>query len=60
MRSFDGVGHEYVIRTWQQERLMVELPAMVASYFVSRDFASLRVDDCLSVRFLWLVPDHRA
>src|SRR4051812_1933537 len=32
LRRFEGVGHEYVIRTWQQERLMVELLAMVASY----------------------------
>jgi hypothetical protein len=92
LRSFGGVGHEFVIRTWAQERLMVELLAMVASYstredhgglhdghtvpigypwvegaeadhlylnrpyFVSRDFASLRVDDSFSVQFLWLVP----
>jgi hypothetical protein len=92
LRSFDGVGHEYVIRTWQHERLMVELLAMVASYstredhdglhdghsvpigrpwvegaeadhlyinkpyFVSRDFATLRIDDSFSVHFLWLVP----
>jgi hypothetical protein len=92
LRRFDGVGHEYVIRTRQQERLMVELLAMVASYstrddhdglhdghtvpiggpwvegaeadhlylnkpyFVSSDFAGLRIDDGFSVQFLWLVP----
>ena len=92
LRSFGGVGHEFVIRTLQQERLMVELLAMVASYstradhgglhdghtvpighpwveggeadhlylnkpyFVSRDFAMLRIDDSLRVQFLWLVP----
>jgi hypothetical protein len=88
LRRFDGVGHEYVIRTWQQDRLMVELLSMVAAYstredhdghtvpiggpwvegaeadhlyfnkpyFVSRDFAGLRIDDAFSLRFLWLVP----
>jgi hypothetical protein len=41
LRRFDGVGHEYVIRTRQQERLMVELLAMVASYSTRDDHDGL-------------------
>jgi hypothetical protein len=41
LRSFEGVGHEYVIRTWQQERLMVELLAAVASYSTREDLDGL-------------------
>jgi hypothetical protein len=37
LRSVGGVGHEYVIRTRTQEKLMVELLAMVASYSVRED-----------------------
>jgi hypothetical protein len=37
LRRSGGVGHEYVIRTRQQERLMAELLAMVASYCERED-----------------------
>ena len=44
------IGHSWVEGA-EADHLYINKP-----YFVSRDFASLRVGDSFSVQFLWLVP----
>jgi len=61
LRTFDGVGHEYAIRAPEQERLMVELLATIASYSMREDHDGFHKGHTVPIGEPWIegaTADH--